>query len=139
MKIIGQKHIDHADLAAGQFNNCQHTFLELEFGTWQTISVKLPNGKHVTFAFCPSSDPGEVECVDIHTTAGKTYLNGNKATSWQQSLVGFTTGHDTFATRDLKENTGLATLLLHSKHNTRTPETTVKKKNTGVASLLSTV
>jgi purine nucleoside permease len=100
--------------------------------------VKLPNGKHVTFAFCPASTPGEVECVDIHTTAGKTYVNGNKATSWQQSLVGFTTGHDTFATRDLKENTGLVTLLLHSKHNTKTPETTVKKKNTGVASLLST-
>ena len=28
---------------------------------------------------------------------------------------------DTFATRDLKENTGLVTLLLHSKHNTKTP------------------
>jgi len=110
MKIIGQKQID-----------CEHTFLEVEFGKWQTISVKLPNGKHVTFAFCPSSDPGEVECVDIHTTAGKTYTNGNKATAWQQSLVGFTTGHDTFATRNLKENTGLVTLLLHTRHNTKTP------------------
>jgi hypothetical protein len=96
MKITGQKHIDHADLAAGHFNNCQHTFLECEFGIWQTISVKLPNGKHVTFAFCPSSTPGEVECVDIHTM-----------------------GHDTFATRDLKESTGfvLSSFLLKSHAN----------------------
>jgi hypothetical protein len=126
MKIIGQKIITDQSstaLAQGLFNGGEHTFLELEHGKHQTVSVKLPNGKFITLAFVPSNDPNEVECADIHTTCGAVYKNSNGEISYQQSLIGFGDhGCDTFATRVLKVPTGLATILLHSNHNQKVPK-----------------
>lgn len=125
MKILA--HIPKADLpviddpntqrASGQFNRAEHLFVELEPGTVQTISVKLPNGKFVTFSFVNASDKSEnFECCDIHSTVGKP-VHRNNRDFFAHAIVGFTVGHNTFDTRSMKEPTTLATLLLSPAHN----------------------
>ncbi len=44
-------------------------------GNGLTVSVKLPDGRHVTFAICPNDTaPGGVECVDVQLDrTGETY------------------------------------------------------------------
>jgi len=125
MKIISQSHVAKADLTAGQFNNCEHTYLELDPGQYQTISVKLPSGQFVTLAFVPkyvgAEKSAEFECMDIHTTAGKQYTKSGDRPAYRQALIGFGDGRDTFDTRALEKKhgrpTGLATLLLSAEHN----------------------
>lgn len=119
MKVVGQHHVEQADLNAGHFNRCEHLFLELAPGQYQTISVRLPNGKHVTFAFVPGSTPDDFECVDIHATVGTHWKDKSTVGEdhYEQKLVGFAKGVDTFDTRKLKTRTGLATLLLGAQHH----------------------
>lgn len=125
MKIID--HIQKDDLriiddpseqrASGQFNRCEHLFVELESGKVQTISVKLPLGRFVTFSFINSSDGSEnFECCDIHTTAGRP-IHLNNRDFFAHAMVGFTVGHNTYDTRKMTEPTTLATLLLSPEHN----------------------
>ena len=119
MKVVGQQQVEKPDINAGHFNRCEHLFLELAPGQYQTVSVRLPNGKHVTFAFVPGAKPEDFECVDIHATVGahwkdKSTVGGDH---YEQKLVGFTKGSNTFDTRKLKQRTGLATLLLGAQHH----------------------
>lgn len=124
MKLIKQETIKKSVLALGQFNGGEHTYLECEEGKHQTLSVKLPNGKFVTFAFIPSGDAGEIECVDIHSTVGQPFkYKSNDADTdvhYQQNGIGFGRNFDSFDTRKsvkAGKPTGLMTLLLHSNHN----------------------
>jgi hypothetical protein len=125
-KILEQKHVTEADIKKGEFNNGEHVFIELEPGQWQTVSCRLPNGKYVTFAFCPGSNdnPTELECVDIHATVGRHWTDEHTAgrDHWQQHLVGFSKGGTTFDTRKIKQTTSLATLLLHKNYHAAKPE-----------------
>lgn len=118
MRVIRQEHIKKADIRIGQFNNCEHLFIELSSGQCQTISCKLPNGRHVTFAFVPSTGD-EFECVDIHATVGKHWIDSFTLGEhhYQQHLVGFRKGGNTFDTRKLTHTTSLATLLLNSTYH----------------------
>lgn len=106
------------------FNGGEHLRVEIEEGANQTISCKLPNGKFVTFAFCPSSTPGEMECVDIHTNSGPAVPRAKGdggPVGFLQHLVGFTYGSNTFATKQLPKPTTLATLLLSARHYDQKP------------------
>ena len=117
MNVTKQRMAVNADIRIGEFNDCEHLFVQIEPGKNQTISCRLPNGKFVTFAFI-SSKGEEMECVDIHTTAGK-YWKDEKTVGthhYQQHLIGFSKGGDTFDTRKVKEKTTLATLLLNSEY-----------------------
>lgn len=121
MRIIKQEVIDPKQGSRqneGCFNGGEHTFLEAEAGNYQTISVKLPAGGFVTFAFVPSSDKENFECVDIHTTVGGQIPrpDGAGGTLYPQKLIGFTTGTNTFDTRKIPQITTLATLLLAPGH-----------------------
>jgi hypothetical protein len=115
MKNINQGTVHQADLREGHFNNCEHTFMELEAGKDQTISVKLPNGKFVTFAFIHGQGT-DTECVDIHSTVGKEFkykpTDEDSDIHFVQHAIGFSRRGDTFDTRDAGKPTGLITLLL---------------------------
>ena len=120
MKITGQRKVEKAVIEQGEFNNCEHLFVEMAQGEHQTISCKLPNGVFVTFAFVPNSD-GSFECVDLHTTVQKTTLmkfgvKVEQPTAYVQQLIGFNRGSNSFDTRRMKSKTLLATLLLHKSH-----------------------
>lgn len=118
MKILRQEMIHEADIRAGEFNNCEHLFIQVEPGQCQTVSCRLPNGKHVTFAFVPGTG-AEFECVDIHSTVGRHWVDSFTLGlhHYQQHLIGFSKPGDTFDTRKIKRPTSLATLLLSSKHH----------------------
>lgn len=117
MKVLRHEHVEKADLQAGQFNNCEHLFIELAPGQCQTVSCQLPNGKHVTFGFVPG-EGNEFECVDLHATVGRHWTDDTTfgRHHYQQHLIGFAKQGDTFDTRKGKKPTSLATLLLSSKH-----------------------
>jgi hypothetical protein len=117
MNNLRIRNVPKADINIGEFNNCEHLFLQIEPGKWQTISCRLPNGKFVTFAFVPTATE-EIECVDIHTTAGVRFKNRNGDFSHQQNVIGFRCGSNSFDTRRIEPHTSLITLLLHSNHNT---------------------
>lgn len=114
---------------AGRCNRCEHLFVELMPGEYQTISVKLPNGKHVTFGFVPGRTPGDFECVDIHATVGKHWRDTTTAGKdhYEQKLIGFAKEGDTFDTRKLARKTALATLLLGARHHSDQREITAVK------------
>jgi hypothetical protein len=126
MKLIKVENLQGGgSLADGTFNGGEHTFLELEPHKHQTVSVKLPNGEYVTFAFVPGSNDLETECVDIHSTVGQKFKY--KATDddvhFVQQAIGFSRWGDTFDTRNCDKPTGLLTLLLNKTHHV-----TVKSK-----------
>lgn len=121
MLATKQRKVPKADIRLGEFNNCEHLFVQLEPQEMATISVRLPNGKFVTFSFIPAAGE-DFECVDIHATVGKhwkddTTLGKDK---WSHHLIGFTPGGGTtFDSRAEQPNptcstkpTTLATLLL---------------------------
>ncbi len=119
MNNLRIRNVPNADVNIGEFNNCEHLFLQIEPGKCQTISCRLPNGKFVTFAFVKGPDGSEeMECVDIHTTSGQHWKDNETLgkNHYQQHLVGFSKGRDTFDTRKIKEKTSLATLLLNSDY-----------------------
>lgn len=111
--------VTESSLERGEFNNCEHLFLEIApDDKFSTISCKLPNGKFVTFSFVPGNPKGkEMECVDIHSTVGQPWKDKDGRTHYNQHLVGFVDGTDSFDTRELKTKTGLATLLLNKSHH----------------------
>lgn len=117
---------------AGHFNRCEHLFVELTPGEYQTISVKLPNGKHVTFGFVPGRSPEDFECVDIHSTVGRHWKDRSTVGEdhYEQKLIGFAKEGDTFDTRELARKTGLATLLLGTRHHLEEPEMTLAESAT---------
>lgn len=119
MRVLAQHKVHQPDVNAGHFNRCEHLFVELAPGEYQTVSVRLPNGKHVTFAFVPGSSPDDFECVDIHSTVGKHWKDSTTVGEdhYEQKLVGFAKDGDTFDTRKLPRKTGLATLLLGAQHH----------------------
>ncbi len=120
MKVRAHTTIKGCDskIEQGHFNGGEHLFLEIDGQTHQTVSCILPNGKFVTFAFVPGQE-GQVECVDIHTTAGEQfkYKPSDSDTHYSQKLIGFSRAGDTFDSRKSGKPTGLATLLLHPRHN----------------------
>lgn len=119
MKVKFTTEVKKADVCAGEFNNCEHLFLECEAGKYQTISVRLPNDEFVTFAFIPS-EGNEMECVDIHSTVGQKFTMENTVgrTLFVQALLGFAPkGRTSFDTRQLDKPTTLVTLLLSASHN----------------------
>ena len=99
-------------------NKCEHLFVELHPHENQTISVELPNGQFVTLCFVASSNKAtqDFECMDIHFNGGKP-VHLNNRDFFAHAFVGFTVGHNTFDTRNGKEPTTLATLLLSPAHN----------------------
>ena len=123
MNIIGKEMVKEPNIKAGHFNRCEHVFLELEAGKNQTVSVKLPDGRFVTFAFISGSAPNSFECCDIHSTVGKMWDDDKTlgVHCWEQHLVGFSKGRDTFDTRKIVKDKGvstaLATLLLAKDHH----------------------
>ena len=121
MKVIKQEMVNSPDLCEGHFNKCQHTFLELEKGEYATISVRLPSGEFVTFAFVPGTLPDDVECVDIHSTVGQKFkykpTDDDKDLHFVQHAIGFSRYGDTFDTRKAGKPTGLLTLLLGKGHH----------------------
>ncbi len=118
MKVVRQEKIEAADIPVGQFNNCEHLFIVLAPGQYQTVSCQLPNGKHVTFAFVPS-DGDEFECVDIHATVGKQWTDEQTLGKhhYEQKLIGFSKHGNTFDSRKGKHPTSLTTLLLKSPYH----------------------
>lgn len=112
--------VPNADLALGEFNNCEHLFVQLEPGEMTTISCRLPNGKFVTFCFMPTKGE-EFECVDIHSTVGKRFqykpTDAKIDVHYQQHAIGFSRRGDTFDTREVPRPTGLITLLLNKTHH----------------------
>ena len=118
MTNIRQHNVPKADLAMGEFNNCEHTFMQVEAGKYQTVSCRLPNGKFVTFAFCPGQGD-EMECVDIHSTCGEPfkYKSGDSDIHYKQQAIGFSRNGDTFDTRKANKPTGLMTVLLNKSHH----------------------
>ena len=124
MRILKQKYVAKADLTHGEFNNCEHLFIELEAGKWQTVSCRLPNGKYVTFAFGPefNDTSAELKWVDIHSTVGRHWTDEHTfpRDHWQQHLAGLSQDGTVFDTSKMKEVINLTTLLLHKKyHETR--------------------
>ncbi len=119
LKVTAQYKVEAPDANAGHFNRCEHLFVELTPGEYQTISVRLPNGKHVTFGFVPGRTPDDFECVDIHSTVGKHWTDSATVGKdhYEQKLIGFAKEGDTFDTRKLDRKTGLATLLLGAHHH----------------------
>jgi hypothetical protein len=129
MKLIEVRNIQGGgDISDGTFNGGEHTFMELEAGKNQTISVKLPNGEYVTFAFVPSQGL-EIECVDIHSTVGQKFKykasDSNDDIHFVQHAIGFSRWGDTVDTRKSDKPTGLLTLLLNKSHH----ETVKAKKD----------
>lgn len=123
MKIINQRKIEgrQCNTSAGEFNGGDHLFLELTPKENQTISVKLPSGKHVTFAFVPDNDdPNGFECVDIHSNVGQHWRDEQTLgrDHYKHLAIGFHKGGNTFDTRRGKLPTGLITLLLADRHHT---------------------
>jgi hypothetical protein len=124
MKVTGQRHVTDAPERGETFNNCEHLFVRLDPGKCQTISVQLPNGKHVTFGFIPSGDTGEFECVDLHCTMGRPFRVEGRVGKWfhRQHLAGFSADNSAtvFDTRQQfdtpEKRTTLATLLLHPRY-----------------------
>ena len=84
-----------------RFNNCPHTDIEIPNGD-HTISVKLPNGKRITFAFVGEQKDKPAQCVDIkyHDRGGVIQAKGMAA------------GRDTFDTRKAEIPTKMITVLL---------------------------
>lgn len=116
MKFIETKDIKYSKIENGEFNACEHTFLECEPEKYQTISVKLPNGKFVSFAFIPASE-NEMECVDIHTTAGNEITDKNGDRKYIHHAIGFAPqGRNSFDTRRLNDGTLFLTVLLNKDH-----------------------
>jgi len=72
-----------------RFNNCPHTDIEIPDGD-HTISVKLSNGKRITFAFVGEQKDKPAQCVDV-----KYYDGGGLI-----QAKGMAAGRDTFDTRD---------------------------------------
>ncbi len=132
MRILAQHKVEKPDVNAGHFNRCEHLFVELTPGEYQTISVKLPNGKHVTFGFVPGRTPEDFECVDIHSTVGRHWKDGSTVGEdhYEQKLIGFAKEGDTFDTRKLARKTGLATLLLGAHHHLEQREMTTAESAT---------
>lgn len=127
MKVNPQIEIVAPDLhphSKGNFNAGEHLRVEIEPGKHQTISCKLPNGKFVTFAFCPANSPTEMECVDIHTTVAMPFPGAKPdELKFPQHLLGFSYHQpDTFDTRKADRPTTLATLLLHTRHYQTAPK-----------------
>lgn len=94
LKVTAQHQVENPDVNAGHFNRCEHLFVELAPGEYQTISVKLPNGKHVTFGFVPGTVPDDFEGVDIHSTVGAHWKDPSTVGEdhYEQKLVGFAKG-----------------------------------------------
>lgn len=132
LKVTAQLKVEEPDVNAGHFNRCEHLFVELTPGEYQTISVKLPNGKHVTFGFVPGRTPEDFECVDIHSTVGKHWRDSTTVGEdhYEQKLIGFAKEGETFDTRKLTRKTGLATLLLGARHHSGQREMTTAKPAT---------
>ena len=57
------------------FNNAPHLCVDVPDGFF-TISARTPNGKKVTFAFCPVSEGIGHHCVDICHHGEKLSANG---------------------------------------------------------------
>ena len=125
MLATKQRKVPKADIRLGEFNNCEHLFVQLEPQKMATISVRLPNGKFVTVCFVPGKGE-EFECMDIHATVGRHWTDERTygKDKWQHHLVGFTIGGgETFDTLREQPNptystppTTLATLLLDKEY-----------------------
>lgn len=130
MKILRQTKIEKANIPNGEFNNCEHLFVEIEPGECQTISCKLPNGKFVTFGFVPSSQPNEFECVDLHhTISPEPHWQEMRAEQCEKQypihVVGFGYGGSVFDSRNPKHGGKpplLATILLRSDYYLKTKQ-----------------
>lgn len=120
MNVTKQRNVPEALINLGEFNNCEHLFVQMEKGKYQTISCRLPNGKFVTFAFVPGEGE-EFECVDIHSTVGKRFqykpADDKKDIHFVQHAIGFSRNGNTFDTRNEVKPTGLITLLLNKTHH----------------------
>ena len=100
-----------------RFNGGNHLCVDVPDGS-STISVKLSDGRQITFAFCPYRKDGVPKCIDIHDMGGKQlpdFVNKGQ-THYQQQLIAFSgAGPDAFRTKaDDERPTTLIALLLHN-------------------------
>lgn len=95
-----------------RFNAGPHLCVDVPKGH-STISVRTPEGRLVTFGFCPYQKGGPPQCVDVqHHTSNKAKMNGDTACPVQK-LICFTVGQDTFrAEYDDEKPTTLVSLIL---------------------------
>jgi len=84
-----------------RFNPCPHTDIDLPDGD-HTISVRMSNGKRITFAFVGEQKDKPAQCVDVK------YHDGEGTTQ----AIGFSGGRDTFDTRKGTLPTKMLTVLL---------------------------
>lgn len=106
------------------FNSGTHLCLEIERSGDFTISVNMPHGKQVSFAFLPSHNTGlnDFECIDIHLQhSGLTMLGGSNKPQPLHKLVVFRPG-DPACCRVRAEGT-MATLLVADSHYIADKET----------------
>ena len=113
-QLLPHNQVEAAGFA--KFNDGQHLCVEVPDGR-STISVKLSDGRQITFAFCPYEKDGRPQCIDIHDNGGKPLPNFvNKGqTLYQQQFIAFSgAGPDAFRTKaDDARPTTLIALLLH--------------------------
>lgn len=84
-----------------RFNPCPHTDIEIPDGD-HTISVKMSNGKRLTFSFVGQQKGKPAQCVDIKYHDGGGIVQA----------LGMTKGSHTFDTRKMEKPTTLLVVLL---------------------------
>ena len=110
MEIVSREEAARRGYAV--FNPGPHTIIDVPPGK-STISVKLPTGQRVTFAFAPYSENGTPRCVDIKVHDGGEFMqNGTRQIETMAAIV-WTVGHPLFHTADCgTEKPTLVTVLL---------------------------
>jgi hypothetical protein len=80
-----------------QFNNGEHLVVNLPDGP-RTISVRLSDGRQVTFAFIPYVEGGIPRCIDIKDHQGNgSFVKNGEAQVTAQTLHVWTCGHPLYS------------------------------------------
>ena len=98
------------EIGFGSFNFGDHLCVDVPDGH-STISVKLSDGRQITFAFVPYQEGGVPKCVDIRDLGDPigTALTGTE--HYRQNVIGFSGARNAFVSVDEKRPCTLLSLL----------------------------
>tara|TARA_R100000951_G_C2649356_1_gene183837 strand:+ start:1397 stop:2086 length:690 start_codon:yes stop_codon:yes gene_type:complete len=95
-----------------RFNNGDHLCVDVPDGH-STISVRLSDGRQITFAFCPYSEGGVPKCVDVRDLGDPVGDKlGTGTDQFRQNLIGFSGWRNAFRTSDNEKPCTLLSILL---------------------------